>query len=1384
MFKKISKLFLSTRRRRFFLWLAIPCLIVLVAGYFFICRFAKSAVIAQLKSINHGPVSVSTVTIGFNQIRVKNIELYSGDDAEPWLTTPRASIDISLWQAITGGTVAPDRISLKRPKLKLDFDADSKLLTKLPQTAVDSEAAIRINMNDAEIEIRQAGRQTLIATGIDLEFEKQAKQISVEVDKLRFLNGMLTATLQQNGSQSNVQLTAESIELNATKLRQMALVPKSYLEGVTVDGAVDAQIGFEFNGDQIKNYSVSIQPQLKRFQIPQFENEITDFRGGSIDVKPDRITITKVNLNVLGGHLLVDGRLDSTDAKTSGRITAVATDAEMVEVCKILDLPVDMKGPVSFTTQLDLEIDSEKFIINGDASGAATAFTIETLPAKRVDTKVRLVDIVKYYDSKRTPRMTGEVLVDCVAKNHDVGKLIAALGTRFDVPVPTVSGVGQTDVHVVVPLDRTLGKPMYWADIAVNSGRKIKLADIEFRDVKTDMTLYPNRYKIKSAKAISSKDEVVEFSGLLDFAKDDELIFTLGKSKLAASLLSHYIDQKNLNLDGELSIEGQLNAKRTESGNIRATGTGKVASEDIEIDRFHLTEASSDLRVDGDQLYFDNLKSKFLDGALSADAELSISKKIFSTKVDLKNAKIQNAVKQFDLKQPLAARGLFHSQARLHLELDPFKFSATGDVNATDVALNELSVQNIQTAFDATDYSLKLSKFESKMLGGVLKGSVELDKRKNLLQIDYDATNLDINDIVKLAVDREPEQDLGHIEFFGRTKGTINPLEFKNIGFGKVKSALVKNEKSEVDVQILGDHEHLILKVTKASVADGELNVTTKIAIDSNASTSLNARLQKIAINKILPKSVLKSIGIRGQVSGEVNLENLQDASSMSGKFHLAGLSSNLDAIRISDIRLDGGIENEQIKLTATGKSLQGQLNATSVFEISQWNSLEKIVADVEFKSGQLRTLADVLQIKLPSKPSGTFDIAAKFTIPTDRIEETTATGQIGINNARLGSTEISPTGQTKFQIESGLMKFSGIDARIGNGFVRGQISWPISSQRTGRVQLDGQRIDVGKLMAFIPNASLDVDGKASFRVRGAIQGAKGDVQLKGAGEFTVKDGTLNRVKWNIRRAPFTWSLNPRRLNAVVQARGTVVSILEGQFKADSRISVGQRINFECTGQVKNLDSSQFKKLTVGQNVFGNQGRLNGKLKIHAKNLRTVKDLRGSFNGTLDRAQAFQLPVIDSVSPYVNRSQIKNRRFEQGRVDLVLQNSKIQVRQISFADPQVQVLIDGGFWLNGRIDLQTIVHIGPNKDDPLRQLVRSPLLASSSPSVALIARIDQILADRLLFFKLTGTYKRPRVQIQTTKILQQEALKFILDKTYNLSGQSNSLLNRSTIRLR
>ena len=118
------------------------------------------------------------------------------------------------------------------------------------------------------------------------------------------------------------------------------------------------------------------------------------------------------------------------------------------------------------------------------------------------------------------------------------------------------------------------------------------------------------------------------------------------------------------------------------------------------------------------------------------------------------------------------------------------------------------------------------------------------------------------------------------------------------------------------------------------------------------------------------------------------------------------------------------------------------------------------------------------------------------------------------------------------------------------------------------------------------------------------------------------------------------------------------------------------------------------------------------------------------------------------------------------------------------ADDLVQVLMDGNMRLNGRLDLAAIVHVGQNNNDPIRTILKSPLLASSSPPIALIAQFDRLISDRLLFFKISGTFERPRVQIETTKILRQESLKFILEKTYNLGGRPNSLLNRSTIRLR
>ena len=1383
MLKAISKWFRATRFRRVLLWLSIPTLILLVAGYFFACRYAKSALTAELEKINDGKVSVGSVSIGFNRIHAKRVQFFNEGQSKPWLDAPAVSIQLSLWQAVFNGKVSPDLIALDRPSVRLEFDENAKLTTKLPQSQQDPSFALHLKVERGEMELHQKNRKPLKASNIHLELQNQGDSISMDRFRMELLNGSLSGNLKRTGEASQASIQAKSIDLNSEELKQLALVPESQLEGVLTEGSLNLDCDFELQGTKLTDFKVICAPRLQRLLIPQFGKEIKNLEKGTFEVTSKSVKVAGVKLDVLGGELVVDGAFQIGDTRTRGKIKALATKAQMEEVCSILDLPVDMKGPVTFTTNLDIDVQPDRFVINGNADGAAADFTIETLPAKRVDTKVRLVEVTRHFQKTKS-KMTGEVLVDCVSNQHNVGKLIAALGTRFDVPVPTVEGFGKTDVHVVVPLDRSLGKPMYWADIAVNSN-KINLADIKFKDVKTDMTLYPDSYKIKSAKAISSKNEKVEFSGLLDFKKDDELIFTLGESHLAASLLSHYINQENLDLDGDLLIEGQLNAKRTESGSIRATGKGKVASDDVTIEKFHLTKATSDLKVEGDVLQFQDLNSNFLGGKLKANAKLSISRKVLSTQMELQNVDIEKVAKQLDSKLPVELNGLLNSNADVHLKLDPFKVTAKGKLNSKSARVGSLEIDQAESEFEATDHSVKFSNVKTALLGGSLNGSIDFDHQKNNIQIDYDASNLAVEKILsQISESKSVKQKIGAIEFFGRTKGSVQPLKLQHTGYGKVATSYVKNDQSKVDFQILGDHKTLVLKATQTPVAEGLLDLTAEVGLDSTASTSIEAKLKDVSLRQLIPQKINGAISLGGKVSGDIRLENVQDAKKMIGTMKVDGFTSSIKSVRMNNLSVQADLKQEQLNLVVTGKALQGNISASTRLGIRELTDIEEIVGTVELKNGRFKSLADALRIQLPATPSGLFSAKADITVPTNDITKVTTVGTIEFDQARLGDTEISPGGKTNFKVESGLIEFNNIEARIGNGFVRGRLSWPIATNRFGRLQINARRIDMSKLNKFMPHSSVKLAGSGSGELRGVIRGSQRDVQIKGTGTFSIENGKVAGIEWSVNRAPISWAINPFRKTAEVRTRGAIFSVLNGQIKTDGKLVVGKRLDFELSGQVKNIDSNKFKQQALGQNVFGNQGKLHGKLKLAARNFRSIKDLRGSFKGTQDRAQAFQLPVIDSISPYVNRSQMKNRRFEQGRVDLVLQNSKIRVQQVAFADQRVQVMIDGGVWLNGRLELQAIVHIGPNKNDPLRQLIRSPLLASSSPPVALIARIDQILADRLLFFKITGTFQRPRVQIQTTKIIQQEALKFILDKTYNLSGQSNSLLNRSTIRLR
>ena len=290
-----------------------------------------------------------------------------------------------------------------------------------------------------------------------------------------------------------------------------------------------------------------------------------------------------------------------------------------------------------------------------------------------------------------------------------------------------------------------------------------------------------------------------------------------------------------------------------------------------------------------------------------------------------------------------------------------------------------------------------------------------------------------------------------------------------------------------------------------------------------------------------------------------------------------------------------------------------------------------------------------------------------------------------------------------------------------------------------GSFDLNFRQLEATELASLAGVDSDSVDGLVSARVVGSIETSVNQLRVQGRSQARLEQGQWQGIEFEVDSADSQWSYDSARGQFQLHASGAQASVFGGSLATDLDLVLGPRPRVELVAEVDQLPTGQIVSWVSGEQS-ADRGTFAGQLKLTSNYLQSVDDLEGSLQGRIEQSQALQLPVLNNLARYVNRSQLGSHRFEAGKVDVSLQKSRLVVHQLSFADQQAQIMASGTAKLEGRLDLQLIVHLGRANRDQLWNLLQSPLLARSNPPLALLADIERLLSDRMLFSKSEVIY--------------------------------------------
>ncbi len=528
-----------------------------------------------------------------------------------------------------------------------------------------------------------------------------------------------------------------------------------------------------------------------------------------------------------------------------------------------------------------------------------------------------------------------------------------------------------------------------------------------------------------------------------------------------------------------------------------------------------------------------------------------------------------------------------------------------------------------------------------------------------------------------------------------------------------------------------------------------------------------------------------------GTLRGGLNVTSLASMDQLRGSAWVATSDASVFHVPVAIQRATVSIDGGELQTRVRGELAGGSVDATATGRLAAIENHLKLSRPPERLpvTGQL-LVRDVslrqLGVALPAD-SPARSVGGRVSATVVRDESMIAAGQWC--RAEPSLRELQHRGQSVVDrlaatahVHPDRVELTSVDGRSlggrigGDGLVTyvapGRGGDPLAGLG-GRVDLRIEQVDLRR--AGVLAGRRDVSGRASVRLRGRLAGlATGTLDLQ-MDRVAAAGLVISSV-----RVPVRWTVQPSARTVRWQSRGGVISAGGGAVRLTTTGSYSRGVTGNVDLRIDGIDGGGL--LPGGGAALG---RIDGQVQLSARGAKAPDDIAGRFVFDLTQPQPMQLPVLNQLPTIASLTPPRpGRDTAGGHVAGRIARGVVRVDEASAYQSNVQVLASGTATMAGRLDVNlTASTQADGPIDSLLDLADSPLMLAAPAPVALVARANDLLKDRVVHAHIGGTASRPTIRLQPGRQLSQDAVAFFLRGTLggrvaDLAGPNSEPLKR------
>ena len=337
-------------------------------------------------------------------------------------------------------------------------------------------------------------------------------------------------------------------------------------------------------------------------------------------------------------------------------------------------------------------------------------------------------------------------------------------------------------------------------------------------------------------------------------------------------------------------------------------------------------------------------------------------------------------------------------------------------------------------------------------------------------------------------------------------------------------------------------------------------------------------------------------------------------------------------------------------------------------------------------------------------------------------------------------------------------LRLRELTGNIGQGELRINMAYNLHQPDRSWFSIHLLGAEASQLLAPWPASARLVSGPLDLYLKGRL----GD-EWQGSGELSLPHGKIMNVDVDNWRLSFDIAFAPGYGNGHIEVRDSSGHIAQGRASVQATLSLGT--NYRAEGQLRFTDVDLPTVLRQAADVSKiGMGKISGHVEFGGSDLGSLNELNATIEATLKQTQAFELPVLQQVAPFICA----------GPIVIDLPDRRIAgpvgpghpASRAPGADGQHTEAVRGRNCQCGGppgpgIDRQC----GQHRSGPDRLTVAALRLPTVGPiPLGLLTDATGYLSNRAIHLKVLGTVHQPVIQVEPLRLLSQEGAYYFLSR--------------------